>query len=235
MTVSDFLVQQLGVDPRPEPSLDDWQRTPQQLLLQVTSGEVFHDGTGELTAARSMLGWYPHNVWLWALACQWQRIAQEEPFVARAASVGDDLGSAVIAALQVRDIMRLAFLIERRYAPYPKWLGTAFMQLQAGSILEPHLRAAISARNLPEREDALGDAYLLVAERFNAIGVCEPVTANLVQFHTRPAKILRSNRFVDACLAAISDDGLRTQALTGTIDQWSDNTDLLERPHFPRH
>ena len=32
-----------------------------------------------------------------------------------------------------RDVMRLCFLIERRYAPYSKWFGTAFSQLDAAS------------------------------------------------------------------------------------------------------
>lgn len=35
-------------------------------------------------------------------------------------------GSAVITARLARDLMRLCLLMDRRYPPYSKWLGTAF-------------------------------------------------------------------------------------------------------------
>jgi hypothetical protein len=44
----------------------------------------------------------------------------------RAGFVGDELGSALIGSRLVRDIMNLCFLLEKQYAPYPKWFGTAF-------------------------------------------------------------------------------------------------------------
>ena len=62
-------------------------------------------------------------MWRYVLACQWKRISQEEAFVGRCGEVGDELGSAVVAARLIRDVMRLVLLIERRYPPYSKWLG----------------------------------------------------------------------------------------------------------------
>lgn len=47
---------------------------------------------------REAVAWYPDQVWRWLLACQWRRLAQEEPFVGRAAEVGDEFGSRVLAA-----------------------------------------------------------------------------------------------------------------------------------------
>ena len=38
------------------------------------------------------------------------------------------------AALLVRDVMRLAFLIERQYAPYAKWFGTGFARLDGWPV-----------------------------------------------------------------------------------------------------
>lgn len=100
-----------------EPTAAGWLAMPQQRLAEVTGGAVFHDGTGALTAARHRLAWYPDQVWRYLLACQWQRVSQEEAFVGRCAEAGDELGSAVTAARLVRDLMRLTFLLERRYAP----------------------------------------------------------------------------------------------------------------------
>ena len=45
--------------------------------------------------------------------------------------VGDEIGSALMGSRLVRDIMRLAFLMEREYIPYAKWFGTAFTQLNS--------------------------------------------------------------------------------------------------------
>ena len=127
----------------------DWLRIPTQHLRALTAGAVFEDGTGAVTAARHNLTWYPDSVWLYVLGCQWQRIAQEEAFAGRCAQVGDDTGSAVVTARLVRDVMRLGFLIEREYAPYSKWLGTAFARLRSGPDLIPHMQAALRAADGP--------------------------------------------------------------------------------------
>ena len=49
------------------------------------------DPDAELGQVRALLAWFPPQVHRWLLACQWERIAQEEAFVGRAAQVGDDL------------------------------------------------------------------------------------------------------------------------------------------------
>jgi hypothetical protein len=103
----------LGIEPRQHLSAIVWLLMPQQKLLEVTSGEVFHDGLGELGPLREHLNWYPHDVWLMMMAAGWMRIAQDEHFVSRCGEEGDDLGSQLGAARIVRDLMRLCFLIER--------------------------------------------------------------------------------------------------------------------------
>ncbi len=138
-TLDEWLPRHLGCDPRPAPTTLQWLVLPQQLLLEVVGGGLFHDDVGSLTSLREELAWYPDDVWLWLLACQWQRIGQEEAFVGRTAEVGDELGSSVLAARLTRDLMRLCFLIERRYAPYSKWFGTAFRTLDAASEVGPLL------------------------------------------------------------------------------------------------
>ena len=144
-TVNEFCRSSLGVDARKEMKLADWLVFPEQRLLELTSGEVFHDPSGELRHLRERLAAYPRDVWLYRMACQWQRLAQEETFAGRSAEVGDVLGMRIAAARTVRDLMRLCFLIERRYAPYGKWLGSAFSLLACASRLQPPLTAALAA------------------------------------------------------------------------------------------
>ena len=102
-----------------------------------------------MAAPRAQLAYYPPDVWRYLLACQWEHIGQEEPFVGRTAEAGDDLGSRLLAAKMARCVMRLAFLLERRYAPYSKWLGTAFSRLETAAGLSAHLAAALAGREEP--------------------------------------------------------------------------------------
>jgi hypothetical protein len=226
-TLGGWLEERLGFDPRGGMATRDWLTTPQQLLLGITRGEVFHDGLGELGPLREALEWYPREVWAWLLACQWRRIDQEEPFVGRTAEVGDELGSRVLAARLARDLIRLCFLIERRYAPYSKWLGSAFAQLDAAEEVGPRLESALTASGFPAREQALVEAVELVARKHNALGIGEPVDPAIRLFHDRPFRVLGSARFVDACLAEVSDPCLRALPLVGSIDQLADSTDVL--------
>jgi hypothetical protein len=224
----------LGFDPRAGLEARDWLTTPQQLLLEVTAGAVFHDGFGELEPLRAKLEWYPRDVWLWLLAAQWRRIDQEEPFVGRTAEVGDELGSRVLAARLVRDLMRLCFLQERRYAPYSKWFGTAFAQLDAAAEIAPALERALAATDFAAREDALVEAVEAVGRRHNALVLTDAIEPTVRLFYTRPFRVIGAERFTDACLAQVEDEWLRSLPLTGAIDQWSDSTDVLSDPPLTR-
>jgi hypothetical protein len=233
-SLGEWLERSLGLDPRGGLSARDWLTLPQQLLLEATAGAVFYDGLGELSAVREALAWYPHDVWLWLLACQWRRIDQEEPFPGRAAEVGDELGSRVLAARLVRDAMRLCFLLERRYAPYSKWLGTAFRRLEAWDEVGPALEATLAAADFAAREEAFIAAIEAVARRHNALGITQPVEPTARLFYLRPFRVLDSARFVDACLERVEDEWLRSLPLVGAIDQFVDSTDVLSSPETAR-
>lgn len=223
-----WLAGQLGVDPTAaEPSARDWLAMPQQRLAEVTGGEVFHDGLGTLSSARERLAWYPDQVWRYLLACQWQRISQEEAFVGRCAEVGDPLGSAVVAGRLVRDLMRLCLLLERRYAPYSKWLGSAFGRLSAAETLTPLLRGALAATDYRERARHLCSAYEVVAAMHNDTGLTAPLDPTCRRYHGRPYRVLFAERFADALAATVTDPDLRSLPRVGGVDQWADSTDFI--------
>jgi hypothetical protein len=187
---------------------------------------VFHDGLGELEAVRAALAWYPDDVWLWLLACQWQRIGQEEAFVGRTAEVGDELGSRLVVGRLARDLIRLCFLLERQYAPYTKWLGSAFARLAAATDVGPALERALDARDDTAREGALAEAYEAVATRHNRLAVTDAVDPTVRPYYSRPFLVIAATRFVDACLARVENPLLRSLPLVGGIDQLADSTDM---------
>lgn len=233
-TLPTWLHEHLGVDATAGLRTRDWLLTPQQRLLGVVAGTVHADDTGELRAVQRRLRWYPPQVEQWLLACQWHRIAQEEAFVSRTAEVGDDLGSAINAARLVRESMRLALLLGRRYAPYGKWTGTAFSQLPHPDELPEHLSAVLHAPNAKRREQALAAAYRALARRHNATGLTAPVDPSIRDYHGRPAQVLMADRFTDALLRTVTDPDLLSLPLIGAVDQVTDSTDVLQRPDVYR-
>jgi hypothetical protein len=234
VSLEKWLESHLGFDPQVDITVQNWLTTPQQLLLEVTAGAVFHDPDGDLKRVRSKLEWYPNDIWLWFLACQWRRIAQEEAFVGRTVEVGDELGSRILTARLVRDLMRLCFLIERRYAPYSKWLGSAFRNLRIAPGLVPYLDAALKATDYPARETGLCSAYEYIARCYNQLNLTPPVDPEVRLFYKRPFRVLGGDRFAEVCLAAIHDEWLKGQPLVGSIDQFVDSTDVLSSAHRSR-
>ena len=224
-TIDGWLDAQLGVARPNALTVIDWLATPQQLLMEATSGEVFHDGLPDLGAVRAQLAWYPDAVWVWLLGSQWRRIGEEEAFVGRTAEAGDELGSRIVAARLARDMVRLCFLLERRYAPYSKWLGSAFARLEASAEVGPALARALDARETGARERALADAYETVAQRQNGLGLTDPVDPTSRPFHDRPYLVLGAERFAAACFATVADPLLRSLPPLGGIDQFADSTD----------
>jgi hypothetical protein len=232
-TVPRYFRAYLGVDPLQTLAPIDWFVMSEQHLLMLTSGAVFHDAPGQLTHARTTLAYYPHEVWLYLLAAQWARIGQYEAFVGRTGEVGDDLGSRLICARLVHDIMHLAFLLERTYAPYAKWFGSAFQRLRCASELSPHLEGALGANRWRIRERQLVKAYEVLARMHNDLGATEHVTQTAASFHGRPFLVIHADRFARAAEQAIRDTALRSfPPRIGSVNQWVDATDVLERPYI---
>ena len=213
-----------------ELSTVDWLLMPQTRLLGITQGAVFVDPDGDLAHLRRRLAWFPDAVWWWLLACQWQRLSQEEPFVQRTAEVGDQLGAAVLTGRLVRDCMRLALLMGRKYAPYSKWLGTAFAGLPDLDGFGSSLAEAMAADTLTAREGALGRAYQLLGERFNTLSPASHLDTTLRSFHDRPALVLGGGRFAAASLERVDDPVLAWLPLVGAVDQLLDCPDVLAHP-----
>jgi hypothetical protein len=234
-TIRQFFHEYMRLDPFTVPTVYDWLTIPQQKLLGVTSGAVFADGLGQLESIRQKLAYFPHDVWLYLLAAQWARIGQEEHFMGRTGDVGDELGSKLLAARLVHYMMQLCFLMERTYAPYPKWFGTAFARLACAPQLSSLLHEVLAAPTWQKREIPLCAAYECVARLHNALGITEPLDTAVDYFHERPYRVIDAGRFTFAIKKAITDETVKSiQTDIGSIDQFSHSTDLRETPDLRR-
>ncbi len=238
-TLRGFFLNYLGFDLDRAIEPADWLSFPEQKLRTITAGAVFHDELGHdeigLQAVRDRFRYYPPDVRLYLMASGWSRIGEEEHLMGRAGLVGDELGSALISSRLVRDLMRLCFLMEEQYAPYPKWFGTAFARLACAQTLSPSLRRAQFAETWAEREQGLTEAYQLVAAMHNALEITEALPATVRDFFGRPFKVIALQGFADALRARIADPAVQRIAkrgLIGGVDMISDNTDILSDPHW---
>lgn len=239
MSLEQFFDDYLGFDISQDIQAVDWLSFPGQKLRSITGGRVFHDDIG-LNAARQRFAYYPEDVWLYLLACGWTRIEQEEHLMGRAGSVGDEIGAGIIAARLVRDLMNLCFLMEKQYAPYPKWFGTAFAKLQCAEVLEPLFRAVLSANTWQERERHLSPAYEFVAARHNSLQITDAMPDKVRSFHDRPFDVISMGVFSKAICERISRSQtaggeVRTlvrKPLIGCVEQFCDSTDILSNTNW---
>jgi len=131
--------------------------------------------------------------------------------------------------------MRLCFLMERTYAPYAKWLGSAFRRLAPAPSLSPFLTGALQAQTWQQRESYLARAYEALAARHNALGLTEPLSEEAVSFFGRPFQVIALHGFAEALLRKVQDPRVQIIAqlpLIGGLDLFSDNTDLTSNPFW---
>jgi hypothetical protein len=235
-TIHDFILEHLGFDIRQDLEPADWLTFSEQRLLTLTSGGIYHDEVG-LEEQLSRFAYYPRDVWLYLLAAGWSRIGEDEHLMGRAGMVGDEVGSAIIGARLVRDIMRLCFLMEKTYAPYPKWFGTAFKRLPGARELWPVLQGALCADHWQQREGFLVKAYEQLAIRHNALNLTRPFPEQTISFFGRPFQVMELHGFSGALMEQIEDPRVKriaAQSPMGSLDLLSDNTNLVSNPRWRR-
>jgi hypothetical protein len=250
-TLRGFVEEELGFDPARAPEPADWVSFPEQNLLTLTAGAVFHDDLG-LDDLRRRFAYYPREVWLYLLAAQWSLLSQQEAFAGRTAQVGDEIGSRLVTAQLCLHLMRLCFLMEKQYTPYSKWLGSAFQRLACAPRMTPLLEGAVDGRSYAEREPYLARAYSLAAELHNALGLTAPLETRTHAFSdwfaivegqtpnpahlTRPFQVIFAGRFADALRAEIRDPlVLRLPPNFGSVNQFlTESSEARQSTWFQR-
>ncbi len=226
-TAEAFVAARLGLDVSGALTTRDWLCLTGQSLLEVTAGQVFTDDVGTLSDLRQKLAWYPDEVWRYVVAADWVRLGEDLPLLGRAGQRGDDVGSRVIAARMVNTAMHLAFLLSRRWPPYPKWLGTLLTRLPVAGDLLPALATVLDARDWPDRQQAVARSLAVLHRRQRAAGLPATGDTPTEPFFDRPFLGIRA-RVPELLLRTVTDPLL--QALppgVGSVEQWVDNVGVL--------
>jgi UDP-2,3-diacylglucosamine pyrophosphatase LpxH len=126
--------------------------------------------------------------------------------------------------------MNLAFLMEKQYAPYSKWLGTAFVRLKISTKLKPVLEEVLQAKEWKRRESTLALAWSIVAKQHNALRITKPLPTKVTRYYGRPYFVIHGDSFASSIREAIRHPKVkRITANIGSIDQVIDSHDLIQR------
>ena len=123
MRISDFYRRFTGLPGAPE-TWQDWLYLPSYALAQAVSGEVFRDDLGEFSRIRhDIVCGMPEDVRRKKLAARLALMAQSGQYnYARCLAHGED-GAAMLAVSEfIKNTAEAVFLLNRRHAPYYKWL-----------------------------------------------------------------------------------------------------------------
>jgi hypothetical protein len=151
------------------------------------------------------------------------------PLVGRTAQTGQPLQSRLLSAALVGDVMSLAFLLHRRWQPYPKWREAMFGKLPCAGELAGPLQVAATASDWRDRETALAAAIEVLADAQRRRGLPTPA-AVVTRFWDRPYRTV-ADAVPGSLRAAISDPALAGLTVAaGSVEQWVDGVELLAKP-----
>lgn len=235
-TVPRFLELSLGTRRLPDSDLD-WLLIPEQRLLEVTAGQLFHDSVGEIAGAREELSYFPDNVWKYRLSYVLESLGWELGLIPLCGKRGDMLSMHLNTAMTVGRVMRLAFLINRTYCPgYAKWLHREFSKLEVVSdgiarALETAFAGTDAAAVYSSISQVLDELYVHVRAQ---IGLPE-LPVQFPRVEERGSTIIDTQRIARMILGSISGP-LHNLSVNGAplgmADQWVTNEDVLTSPEY---
>lgn len=146
--LSAFYRRYTGTNGAPE-SWQQWMAVPSWALAEATNGELWRDDLGAFTSIREqLLGGMPEDVRLKKLAARAIEMAQSGQYnYSRCLRHGEE-GAAMLALADfVRSAAHMLYLLNRRHAPYYKWLLRGVDELPRLSELRGALDYLLTADN----------------------------------------------------------------------------------------
>jgi hypothetical protein len=145
--ISDFLIDRTGsADGRI--TTEQYFGIPEQSLAEVTNGEIFYDGLGQISEIRERLSYLPEDVRLKRLAGNLLLMGQAGQYNYLRCVARRDSAAAQLAIFEfTKAALAVIFLINKHYAPYYKWSFRALSELERLSELAKPLEYLISSGN----------------------------------------------------------------------------------------
>lgn len=130
LCLEDFYLEILGRDGVPETDAE-WFAVSEAALATATNGAVFEDPCGKFTGIREgLLAYYPKEVWRKKLAESLAKAAQAGQYnYARAMKRGERIAAEIALTEFVKEAMQIVYLLNKKYAPFYKWMHRGMQEL----------------------------------------------------------------------------------------------------------
>lgn len=175
--MEDFFLEKAGSrDGRLSPC--QWFSTPEQGLLEATSGAVFFDNLGEFSAVRKRLGYFPEDIRLKKLAGYLLLMGQSGQYNYKRCILRGDTAAAQLAAIEfAKSALHSIYLLNRAYMPYYKWSFKGLNGLSVLGDLSGDLEYLISSGNSSDEAEkkaaVIEDICVKIAADLKAQGLTE--------------------------------------------------------------
>ncbi len=183
LVIGDFYEKLLGAPHAPD-SVGGWLHTPEHCLATASDGEVWADPLGKFSEVREiLLAGYPEDIRRKKLAARAAVMAQAGQYnFARCISRGER-GAAQLAVFEfVKNAAHTVYLLNRRYAPYDKWLFRGMRDLPVLSALEEPLSFLLETGNSPAeargKAEMIEDIASLITAEYRAQGLSKATCIN---------------------------------------------------------
>jgi hypothetical protein len=200
MSIENFYGRYTGLD-HPPTALREWLRLPEQNLSVCTNGAVFHDPAGVFSAWRqALLAYYPEDIRRQKIASRCMTLAQSGQYnLARSMRRGDPFASRYAEMQFCHDLMSMAFLLNRCYPPFYKWLHRATARLAIlGAVIHEKITCLVTSTEDAEKLSIIEELCQFIIDELRRQGLSD-ARGNFLLDHAFPVQagiadpVLRKN------------------------------------------
>lgn len=193
-----------------------WLQLPEEYLATATNGEVFYDGLGEFSGIRQeLLAYYPEDVRRKKIAARAIAMAHAgQCNFARMMRRHDTVAASFALHEFIKNTCSLVYLLNKKYAPYYKWLWRGMEKLSLLPQIKDELvelsRCQLDIRNWPGRREV----YEELNENDRIIQLVELIAAQVIEELHRQGLSSSEDDYLEghayAILSGIKDERIRS-------------------------
>lgn len=183
LCLEDFYYGLLGTEHVPETNAE-WMRLKDENLSTATNGEVFEDRLGAFSHMREgLLSYYPEDVRIKKIVARMAGMSRAGQYnYMRAMRRGERVAAELFLQEFIRESMQLVYLLNRRYAPFDKWLHRGMKDLDTCSEIGDMISLFYQVEK-PEDKTLIIEAICnIIVQELNAQGLSN-LEDNFLQNH----------------------------------------------------
>lgn len=183
LCLEDFYYGLLGTEHVPETNAE-WMRLKDENLSTATNGKVFEDRLGAFSRMREgLLSYYPEDVRIKKIVARMAGMSRAGQYnYMRAMRRGERVAAELFLQEFIRESMQLVYLLNRRYAPYDKWLHRGMKDLDTCSEIGDMISLFYQVEK-PEDKTLIIEAICnIIVQELNAQGLSN-LEDNFLQNH----------------------------------------------------